>query len=154
MFQIPILLTPLLHPPLHPLHSPAAQPASRPTTAFTFLASSIDQRSDEPAASTITFSDGRPSLKLFSEVGRDDADQQLFFRAPANAMMRSLFAISEQPSLTDTDTEHSSAFPTWFKPEGEEMQLNYHSRVKLEHGESLLVDTGCIDALAGSEFIA
>ena len=132
--------------------SSSSQPASRPTTAFVFLASSIDQRSDEPAASTITFSDGRPSLKLFSEVCRDDADQQLFFRAPANAMMRSLFAISEHPSLTDT--EHSSAFPTWLQPEGEEMQLNYHSRVKLEHGESLLVDTGCIDALAGSEFIA
>ena len=62
--------------------SSSSQSATRPSnvTAFTFLASQAKvQRSDEPATSTITFSDGRPSLKLFFEEGRDDVDRQLFF---------------------------------------------------------------------------
>ena len=134
-------------------------------TAFTFLASPAKvPKADE--FSTITFSDGRPNLKLFSEEGRES---QPF----SNSLMRGLFAIPEQQFLTLPDIEvdpvgppplvhqpgppdHSSAFPTWFQheDEGQDVQLSYHNRVKLDHGESLLVDTGCIDALAGSDFIA
>ena len=129
------------------------QPLTRPAPAYTFLANATAQDSQ---ASVITFSDGRPSLKLFLEEGQDDVDQHLFYNAPANALMRTLFSVSEsdEPSFKPS-SDHSFVFPTWSQHEDDDaIQLSYHSRVKLEHGESLLVDTGCIDALAGSEFIA
>ena len=68
--------------------------------------------------------------------------------------VRNMFAIEDFEEVEHSDPFHVlRTFPVWTQGENESSQPSYHTRVRLPTGEALLVDTGCIDAIAGSEFV-
>jgi hypothetical protein len=130
--------------PSQPSNSIASvQSSSRANFVFLTAAEPV---SEQPQ-STIVFRDGSPSITLFSEQGQRSQNDD-------NTSVRSLFAINEDESVNVFDQARlQHMFPVWTQESEHDTHFTYHNRVRLQTGEALLVDTGCIDAIAGSEFV-
>jgi hypothetical protein len=104
----------------------------------------------EETYSTITFSDGQPTIRLQTGSQKAEGSGRKSF---SNSVMHNMFAIQESDETEQTPSSGQFCFPVWTKGSVDDVQFSYHNRVRLASGEALLVDTGCIEAIAGSEFV-
>lgn len=102
----------------------------------------------------ISFMDGSPDVEIQSARNSEVANS--WFTPAESAVVQNF---STEHAIVPAQASRHDLFYAWWHSsdadiaDDEELQVSYHSKVRLQFGESLLIDTGAIKPLAGDEWV-